>query len=206
MTLVGVGLLPDDDLAQRVVEFGARWSREIGEPRPGRTTNLPHVTLHQIPVARTSDLVDALDVLRHRGRSDRGFGSSIMGRLVYQPVGWLFADVARQSWMDALQRVLVGLVEPIVDRSALKTPDRLTGYSDAERTSYLRHGYRYIGESFLPHITLGRTAAVDDRSALSVACRADFDALIGGRTARFDRLVAYRAGRHGILVEILAEL
>lgn len=197
----GIALLPDAETGSRIIEFAQRWRDEIDDPRPGLTTNLPHVTVHQFPITETDRLPTVLAEVSH-ARSNAP--TSTMGALVYQPVGWLFASVERQPWMDTLQLEVVRRVDPLVDRDALKTADELHGYTAAESASYLRHGYRYVGQTYRPHITLGRTSA--KALELPDPCCATYRSEILGRTVSFERLVVYRAGPFGSLVEILAEL
>lgn len=197
----GIALLPDVETGSRIIQFAQRWRHEIDDPRPGLATNLPHVTVHQFPIDDIRRLPLALDGVNPH-RSDTP--TSTMGTLAYQPVGWLFADVERQPWMDALQLEVVRRVDPLIDREALKTADELHGYTAPEAASYLRHGYRYVGQTYRPHITVGRTAA--NALELPDPCRSTYDSEILGHTVRFERLVIYRAGPFGSLVEIIAEL
>lgn len=39
----------------------------------------------------------------------------------------------------------------------MKGAGQLHSYPAEESSSYLRHGYRYVGASFKPHFTVGRT-------------------------------------------------
>ena len=124
-----------------------------------------------------------------------------LGKLVYQPVGWLFAPVSRTSSLLEIQHRVVHRVDPLLDRASMKATGELRGYSDDEKASYLRHGYRYVGAPFKPHFTLGRTN--HDRLVLSRECLSYYDLHLAGRTVSFEHLVAYRAGEHGSLAEVL---
>lgn len=198
--LVGIALLPDADIAARLVDFAHRWRAEIDEPRPRTRTNLPHVSVHQFPTDDAEQVAAAVSgrLTRHQPRTSR------IGALAHQPVGWLFADVERQSWMDDLQAEVVDLVDHLVDRTALKRADQLTGYTAAESASYLRHGYRYVGATYRPHVTVGRTTT--DSLSLTTACLADYDARLLDRTVRFDQLVVLRAGPFGAVAEVLTSI
>lgn len=199
MTLVGVGLLPELEILDSLIEFSERWQSEVGSPRLGRLVNLPHVSVYQLPVRRVEEFIEALEQLGGLQAE-----STELQELVYQPVGWLFASVVRNSWMLDLQKIVVTEVDQFLDRSAMKQAHQLHGYTEDEKSSYLRHGYRYVGRPFKPHFTIGRTDLPE--LSLSADCLRDYQMLLHGRAVRFDRVVAYRAGHHGSLAEILAVL
>ena len=139
-----------------------------------------------------------------RGYSCDAVGSAVFGALRYQPVGWLFADVERLTVMLSLQREIVERVSHLLDTSQLKPLGKLAGYSADERDHYLRYGYRYIGESFRPHVTLGRSRS--DSLSLPAECLEEYRSVFGGRTVNFGELVAYQAGAFGSLKRVLTRL
>ena len=199
MTLVGVALLPSADSLDSLVQFSEHWRQDLGDLRLGRTQAIPHVSLHQIPVASVELFVRALSQF-----SGVVVGRSEFGSLYYQPVGWIFAMIQREVWMLDLQASVVAALDGLLDRSRMKQLDELDGYSDDERASYVRHGYRYVGEPFKPHFTIGRTDSA--RLDISAGCSADYARRFEGRPVEFNRIVGYRAGAHGSLAEVLVEV
>jgi hypothetical protein len=199
VTLVGVALLPDAETTNDLVAFSRRWAGEIDPPVLGKLTNLPHVSIYQLPVRGPQEFADTL-----RGYSCDAVGSAVFGALRYQPVTWLFADVQRRPVMLHMQREIVERVSHLLDTSQLRPDDELAGYSADERDHYLRYGYRYIGESFRPHITLGRSRT--DSLSLPVECLEEYRSVFEGRTINFGELVAYEAGAFGNLQRVLVSL
>ncbi len=199
MTLVGVALLPDAETTNALVAFSRRWAGVIDPPVLGKSTNLPHLSLYQLPVRDPQEFADTLRVY-----CAEAVGPAVMGVLRYQPVGWLFADVERRPVMLSLQREIVERVSHLLDTSQLKPVGKLAGYSADERDHYLRFGYRYIGESFRPHVTLGRS--LSDSLSLPAECLEEYRSVFEGRTVNFGELVAYQAGAFGSLKRVLARL
>lgn len=194
--LVGVALLPDVTVAAAVVEFARRWDLGFGGYGLDGTRVLPHVSLHQVRTAAVSAMVDRIAATPMAAP-----GSTRLQDLVLQPPDWMFLTVETLPWMVAMQSELVGSLEPFVRKDLLKPSDELVGYGPAELRSYRRHGYRYVGDAFLPHFTLGRSAEPD--GAFPVGCREDFDAELRDLAVQFTRLVVFRAAAHGTIGEIV---
>ncbi|MFF7339439.1 hypothetical protein ACFZAT_19095 [Streptomyces sp. NPDC008163] len=91
-------------------------------------------------------------------------------------------------------------MEPHLDRAAFDTAQDMSHFTDAERASYARFGYRYTGEAYTPHLTLGRT---DEETALALA-RSGPGRTAVPRTWLFDRLSCYLMGEHGAHARTLA--
>lgn len=199
---LGVALLPCPDHTRTAI----RLQRSLGGARPLRPElsedgNLPHLTLFQGPFG------DALVPGRELDRI--GASMSLPARLslasagiIHQPTGWLFMAVERPVLLRKLQETVVGLLAPHLDRAAFDTATDMARFTDAERASFARYGYRYTGEAYAPHLTLGRT---DEDTALtlvrSVSARTGIPA-----EWTFDRLSFYVMGEHGAHAEKLYEV
>lgn len=194
--LVGVALIPDSRVIADVVDFAERWSINFGSLGLSATQLLPHISLHQI---RTSD---SARMVEHVARFPLPlFGRTSVRRLLLQPPDWIFLTVDRLPWMQSLQADLVSYFDAFVDRGLLRRPDELHGYSPEESSSYLRHGYRYVGDAFLPHFTIGRSSTSE--AALPLGCHEEFSVMLRDLTVSFARLVVFRAGPHGTIRDIL---
>ncbi|MEU2021866.1 2'-5' RNA ligase family protein [Streptomyces sp. NPDC016469] len=198
---LGIALLPCPDHTRAAVrlqqDLGA-----AGEPlRPvlSEDGNLPHLTVFQ------GWLDDGLEPgpLLERIAASLSLPAAISlasAGLVHQPTGWLFMSVERPALLGKLQETVIGLVGPHLDRSAFDTAQDMSHFTDAERASYARYGYRYTGEAYTPHLTLGRT---DERTALALARTGPGRTAVPG-TWTFDRLSCYVMGEHGAHAETLA--
>ena len=197
--LTGIAILPSAELQARLVEFRRDHLVEISGPMLGLSENCPHISVLQCPFVEDVDHQVIVDELA--GWYSQHGGSLVFDRLIYQPVAWVFALLARQQWQNSLQTRALELTEYLIDtaRIAGRVDDKLTM---AERESYLRYGYRYVGPSFLPHVTLGRTAggAAELAAGLGEAFANEFM----GTVDQPSEMVFYRAGESGVLAEAIA--
>lgn len=198
---LGVALLPRADHLRSAI----RLQQTLGGGRPLRPVlsedgNLPHLTVFQGPFH------DALDP----GRELAGIAASVSlpGELtlasvgvVHQPAGWLFMSVERPALMEKLQRSVLDALVHRLDRAAFGSSTDMSRFTEAERTSFAEYGYRYTGDAYAPHITLGRT---DEEAAAELARTAHERTRVPAAWT-FDRLSCYVMGEHGAHARQLAE-
>ena len=103
--------------------------------------------------------------------------------------------------LERLHVEAVRAVDAWIDRRTIDPGLDVSQYTEVERQSYYQYGYRYTGDAFMPHITLGHT---DDASAKllvqrPVGRRFDTDRWI------FDRVTFYEMGEHGAHSRVLAD-
>ncbi|MFJ8847162.1 2'-5' RNA ligase family protein [Streptomyces cyaneofuscatus] len=198
---LGVALLPRAEHTRSAI----RLQRSLGGDRPlqpplAEHGNLPHLTVFQGPFE------DGL----HPGRELARIGASMslpeqvslasVG-IVHQPTGWLFMSVERPALLEKLQEVVLDGLAPRLDRQAFDTAKDTSRFTEAERASFARYGYRYTGDAYAPHITLGRT---DEATALELVRTAPERTRVPA-VWDFDRLSFYVMGEHGAHAETLAE-
>lgn len=200
MELFGIALLPEVDARQRIVEFRESQQTHVGGPMLGMSTNLPHMSILQCPYfpdAPHAKILDAVvDTVSLRSMQ------ALFATLEYQHVGWVFADVTPESWMTQLQDACLEATLPFIDTAAINANESFVGYTAAEQKNYLDYGYRYVGASFRPHVTLGRSV---DAEALTLPPQLveAFSSELGGSEITFSELVFYRAGEYGALAEVM---
>ncbi|MDQ6948964.1 MAG: hypothetical protein M3256_22560 [Actinomycetota bacterium] len=204
MSLIGIAALSSRGFMQAIIDFQARHGDIVEGPRLGLDTNLPHVTIVQCPFVDSFDAEDVLatlasDVLGGVGRSLDPLNVS------YYPLGWLFLNIACAEWLIALQDQALVTMERFIDHSEIDRSKDLAAYTSLERSNYLRYGYRYIGQAFRPHITLGRVEAGVDLECSKELSDA-FGVEVGYTERRVERLVFYKAGEAGALSSIIAEI
>jgi hypothetical protein len=124
----------------------------------------------------------------------------MFGALYYQPNGWIFADVMKTNELCILQNELLKESESYIDAKSIAIDVNMNAYCGGQKSNYLKYGYRYIGEEFIPHITLGRTHSAQHITAELVA---DFKNAFFGTTFIYDKLVYYEAGEFGALHKIV---
>ncbi|UYQ65623.1 2'-5' RNA ligase family protein [Streptomyces peucetius] len=202
---LGVALLPRADHLRAAVQL----QRDIGgetalQPPLHPDGNLPHVTVFQGPFAGSLDPAQALESIggSAAGGGLRGEVSLSSTGVVYQPIGWLFLSLERPPRLEALQKAALAALDPHLDRAAFDGDKDVSRFTENERTSYERYGYRYTGDAYAPHITLGRA---EEETALELVRTAQ-DRVALPKEWVFDRLSFYVMGQHGAHAETLLEL
>ncbi|MFF0446218.1 2'-5' RNA ligase family protein [Streptomyces sp. NPDC004609] len=201
---LGFALLPRADHLRTAVQL----QRDVGggvhlRPRLHPDGNLPHVTVFQGPFADSLAPEKALETIGASAVENglRGEVSLASTGVVYQPTGWLFLALERPPLLQALQAAALAVLDPHLDRAFFDGDKDVSRFTDDERTSYERYGYRYTGDAYAPHVTLGRT---DEETALQLA-RTARDRVSLPKEWVFDRLSFYVMGEHGAHAETLLE-
>lgn len=198
---LGVALLPRGDWLRAAVGI----QRDVGGEHALRPPlrcegNLPHVTLFQGP------LTDALSPERELRRVTRSLSLPAeihlaCAGLVQRPNGWVFLAMERSPLLEEVQRAVLTVLDPYVDRDAIDPAWDTSGYTETERASRARYGYRYTGDAYAPHITLGRT----DEDIAGELVRTAHERATVPRSWVFDRMSFYAIGELGSHAETLAD-
>jgi len=213
MTLFGLGLVPCAADIASIVDFRQRAGHLIGGPMLGETTNLPHVSILQCPFDEDALTQSLLDCIAESWSANRNCSPVVghFGPLLYQPVGWVFGPVLPTlmstetgPWCADLQRLALERMRSCIDMAQIDVTRDTSQYTTCEREAYLRYGYRYVGDAFRPHVTLGRISG--DTSAPAPELLGLYADSLASRCVTFDRLVFYRAGEYGVLAEIVRSI
>jgi hypothetical protein len=201
---LGVALLPRADHLRTAV----RLQKDVGgdvalEPPLRPDGNLPHVTVFQGPFTDTLVAAEALDRIGSSAAAVglRGELALCSAGVVYQPTGWLFLALERPPLLEDLQRTALATLAPHLDRAAFDRTKDVSRFTDAERAGFEAYGYRYTGDAYAPHMTLGR--APEDVALELVRTASQRVAL--PKEWVFDRLSVYVMGQHGAHAETLFE-
>ncbi|SRR5579883_64134 len=125
-------------------------------PLLGTQHNLPHITLLQGRFKNDTDWVSLFSDLHNYCCQQKYLLEFQTTGLEYQLPGWLFLKLEPNILLFDAQRFIF---ERLKDSMFLIQEDYLkdtSSYSLLERQNYFIYGYRYIGQSFHPHITLGK--------------------------------------------------
>ena len=157
----GIALVPPKATIAALIDFQEGVLKSIDlEPVWGFEKNLPHLSLLQGSFDRSSDFREILQDLRDWFPL-KGVGLDVTFA-DYVPVGWFFLVTERPNWLRRLHERAVKLSAPHLIPPSRPVKKKIDHYTEAERTNYLRYGYRYIGDCFSPHITLGRVRRIED--------------------------------------------
>ncbi|MFF4601868.1 2'-5' RNA ligase family protein [Streptomyces sp. NPDC001339] len=198
---LGIALLPSADHQRAAI----RLQEKIGgghQLRPTLTKdgNLPHVTVFQGPF---TDALDPEAELAKVAGSVALPGEVQLAAtgIVYQPTGWVFLSLERPPLLEGLQQAALHILDAYLAREAFDTAKDTSRFSDSERASFARYGYRYTGDAYAPHITLGRA---EEHIAQDLVRTASERVSVQPEWT-FDRLSFYVMGEHGAHAETLAE-
>lgn len=207
MSLLGLALLPVEVDIERLVEFRESVDEYLDPPKLSTKMGIPHVSILQCPF-NVRDLryerLNAIFHQLHRFQSDLRLYADL-GSLYRQPKDWVFIETKFSRWINDLQTVALQALEDRILREAIAMNRDFTGYTDLEALNYRSYGYRYVGEAFRPHITLGKTS-LDMDDSLPIQLTSAYKSQLEARRIAFDRLVSYKAGPSGSLIEIIAEV
>lgn len=201
MNLFGIALLPTVTLQKRIIRFRENCGSFVDGPILGTDTNIPHVSILQCPYFTNTP---HRKLLREIGKDSLFLTptSSHFSKISYQPIGWLFANVVTGTWLPKLQEICLSRSRDYIDVRFIDRNENFSGYSLNEKENYLKFGYRYVGKSFKPHVTIGRSPRETPES-LPARVESAFNMEFAGDEVIFDKLVFYRAGEFGALSEIL---
>lgn len=202
---LGMALVPRADYIDAAIAL----QRRVGagahlEPVLSAEGNLPHVTVYQGPLYDSVDLEKILTALK----ADLGLASPISvaaTEILYLPTGWIFLELERAAVLENLQVAALTALEGGIDRAAIDNSTEAAGYAGLARENFHRYGYRFVGEAFLPHITLGRLAG-DSFAAMEAMASSPVGLRPEENDWVFDRMTFYEIGDHGSHAAKVAEV
>jgi len=198
---VGLVLVPDAAtitaayrLASRLVADGAESVLAGGA--------LPHVTLTQCALrdAPRARLIALIDRLEERVRTLR----IPLGPLTVFGGGFVFwcvepespaRGVLQAAHQDALA-LADGVLDPVANAAIVEGTANLTGEDPVLVAHARRYGYAFVGESYLPHITLGFDSRVAAGAALAEPGHV--------HEMRVERVALVQLGRYGVVQSLVS--
>ena len=198
---VGLVLVPDAAtiaaayrLAPSVIAEGAESRLEAGA--------LPHVTLTQCALrdAPRSGAIALIERLEERVRGVRlplGPLTVFGGGFVFWCVepGSAARGVLQAAHQDALA-LADGALDPVANAAIVEATGKLTGDDPALVDNARRYGYAFVGERYLPHVTLGYDARLAAGATLAEPARA--------HEMRVERVALARLGRYGVVQSLIS--
>jgi hypothetical protein len=197
MSLYGFALLPKKEVQEKIISFRKKYSDVFFGPMLSLSENLPHVSILQCPFFVN---MPVKSIIKMANENLHPPITLKWENLIYQPVGWVFANIYKTPSLSALQMFLLENCEKYIDYSMIDQHNPLKGYNEREKEYYLKYGYRYIGDEYKPHVTIGR---IDESTQIPENAVLDFKTTFSESEIEFDRIAYYEAGKFGAAKKIL---
>ena len=197
MKLFGFALLPKVDVQKEIISFRQRYSDAFFGPMISLSENLPHISILQCPFNAKTPVEKIIK------NANKQFQKPIIlkwDKLIYQPVGWVFANVQKNDVISSIQAYLLNESGAYIDQFSIDRSKSTKGYTEKEVEYYFKYGYRYIGDAYKPHVTIGR---IDEATEIPEIAITDFNNHFAGLNVEFDRIAYYEAGEFGVAKRIL---
>ncbi len=89
-----------------------------------------------------------------------------------------------------------GALDPVANAAIVEATGKLTGDDPALVDNARRYGYAFVGERYLPHVTLGYDARLAAGATLAEPARA--------HEMRVERVALARLGRYGVVQSLIS--
>ena len=207
---LGIAMIPDDATIQEIITLQQQLAPVCPlQPILGKDTNLPHMTLLQ---GRFNDLAqvyrsihDLKNYLQQTYLQQPEIFTFHWLKCVYKPPGWYFLQPHPHTIGNLAHQFCF---KNLKDEMFLLESDcqkEMFGYTPSEVLNYQKYGYRYIGQDFYPHFTLGQTGDRLNSITLDTWMQS-IPAQKLNISGRFVRLTLYRVGSYGSHSESITDL
>ena len=168
----------------------------------GTKYNLPHTTLFQ---GEMRDEIDYQGIANDIVRKYIELSTNLtlhFTRIKYVPKGWYFLLCQKSKELLTLHDFVLKKVEPYIILPEDRLKRDYNDLSKAQREAILNFNYRYAGEAYYPHITIGRSE--DKNDLILHKMNTSVSAL--NLSPSVDRITVYSMGRNGTHQNTLYEV
>ena len=92
MALFGFALLPNIEIQKEIISFRKRFPNTFEGPMLSLSENLPHISILQCPF---SENIPIKDIIENTNSKYQLPITLTWDKLIYQPVGWVFANIRK---------------------------------------------------------------------------------------------------------------
>ncbi|KZL48484.1 hypothetical protein A2T98_17770 [Nodularia spumigena CENA596] len=200
---VGVALIPSPDTIESIIKLQQKIISICPlYPILYKTFNLPHLTLLQGRFDNSINWLTLILNLQDYWQRQQYSQKYKLIKLEYKSPGWYFLILQQQLIFLELHNFVFSALKNNLFVTEEDLNKDISLYDDLEKNNYIKYGYRYIGNAFYPHITLGQTI---DKSR--DPNQADWIHLVESFTAKhiikLERITIYQVGEHGSHAKIL---
>lgn len=199
---IGFALIAEKKFVDQIVALECEFHDKAGfSDHLGTVNNLPHTTLFQ---GEMRDDINYREIAAHIATEYVELSKSRtlrFTRIKYVPIGWYFLICKKNKAMSTLHYQVLHRIEPyiVLPKERLETTSNLP---EVQREAILHYNYRYAGEAFYPHVTIGRSETKNDMVLNEMNNALNQVEL----SPRVDRVTVYKMGINGIHEDTLYEV
>lgn len=199
---IGFALIAEKKFVDQIVALECEFHDKAGfSDHLGTVNNLPHTTLFQ---GEMRDDINYREIAAHIATEYVELSKSRIlrfTRIKYVPIGWYFLICKKSKAMSTLHYQVLHRIEPyiVLPKERLETTSNLP---EVQREAILHYNYRYAGEAFYPHVTIGRSETKNDMVLNEMNNALNQVEL----SPRVDRVTVYKMGINGIHEDTLYEV
>jgi len=201
---IGFALITADPFFSKVIEIENEVHEICGfKDKLGREHNLPHTTLFQGAFADETDYQNIAKKIKYYMNEINSSWSLNFDCVQYVPEGWYFYNCIRTENIFLLHNYVIKQCEKDIVLKPERLDRELGKLTDSQKKGIINYGYRYAGEAFKPHITLGRRSEGFSEQTMQIL-EGKFKDIPAEQ--QIDRITVYRMGPNGTHAETLFEL
>lgn len=190
-----IALLPSKKVQKQIVAFTKKHQDYFSDGFLNMRNNRPHVTLLKTAFKADTDLNALLNLIVEDNKNTLPSGVLQGLKVNYRS---LIAGFSNDKNITNLHNIILPHVKPLVDKTGIKNK-KFVGPTVDEIESYFKYGYRYTGDKFFSHLTLGRLGCDD----IPYELEKEFEKIFLGKEIEFNRIVICR-GVKNILGPVIA--
>lgn len=200
---IGFALIPEDSFIEEIIALEGHFHNK-GRflHRLGFETNLPHITLFQGDIDNHLDYktmaLDILDTLRRLSLPPIIHFSNIS----YVEKGWYFLKCDKTELLLAMHNFVLEQIKPYIILPPNRLERSLEYLTKTQYNAIMEYNYRYAGEAFYPHITIGRSKE-KNKTLLNEMNNAISKLK---NSSMISRITVYKMGKDGTHEETLYEI
>lgn len=200
---IGFALITENNFVNQIVALEHQFHDKAGFfSTLGVTHNLPHTTLFQ---GTMKDDINYYEIAGFIANEYVKLSKSRHLRFTtieYVPHGWYFLMCKKSKILSTLHSRLLTVVKPYIILPKERFERATEDLPIVQREAIIHYNYRYAGEAYCPHITIGRSATKNEivLDEMNSSIR-QFDL-----HPRVDKITVYQMGANGTHENTLYEI
>lgn len=163
---------------------------------------MPHTTIFQGTFVDDVPYIEIADEIANYYRRNIKNFIPTFTRIVYVPSGWYFYECEKKPSLQLLHNYTCKCIKPFLALDSARMSRDLSYLTMDQIKGIEEYGYRYSGNAFYPHITIGRRSGEDIQ--ILRALNSGLEKLT--KNVPFTRLTVYQMGPNGTHLNTLHEI